>query len=75
LQGEGVDVFCVEEIKYSLMGRSCVIPGLCTLMCQLFVKRETAATGVLASDPWDEPGFFENNRSRALNWEETLLHD
>lgn len=33
-------MFCVEEIKYSLLGRGCMVPGLCTLLCQLFIKRE-----------------------------------
>ena len=36
---QGVDVFCVEEIKYSLLGRGCVVPGITTLLSQLFVKR------------------------------------
>ena len=72
LQGEGVDVFCVEEIKFSLLGRGCIVPGLCTLMCQLFVKRETMAIGIPATDPWDEPNFFEKNRTRELDWEATL---
>ena len=70
LQGEGIDVFCVEEIKFSLLGRGCVVPGLCTLMCQLFVKREVETAGALANDPWDEPDFFETRRDSELSWED-----
>ena len=58
LLGEGVDVFCVEEIKYSLLGRGCIVSGLCTLLCQLFVKRaEEDNTPKCCNESWGDSSW------------------